>query len=94
MPRPISHQNVAGRATQIAHAQRLNVVFASQIPYDEIDGLVRQIDGFLVDLDTDGRQIGIRENALDIALDQTRLAYREAAEHADFPLEQRRHCCS
>src|SRR5260221_3163305 len=92
--RPVGHQHVSRGAAQIAHAKRGNIVFARDVPEDEVYDQIGQVHGLLVDLDANRGEIGFGEDALDVAFDQAGLAYTEAAEHADLLLQCRGHCCS
>src|SRR5262249_61204814 len=87
--RPVGHQHISRPPPQIGHPDRGDVVLARHVPQDEVHGSLAQVDGLLVDLDTDRGQIGFRERALDEALDQAGLADGETAEHANLLLQHR-----
>src|SRR5580700_3064820 len=87
-PRAVDDEHIAGGAAQIAHAQRRHVILAREVPQNEVDAAIGKLDGFLVDLHAHGGQIGVGENALDIAPHEACLADGEAAEHAYLLLQR------
>ena len=88
--RAVGDQQVAGAASQVGRPHGRHLVLAGDVPQDQRDLPPLQLDRLLVDLDADGRQVGLGEHALDVALHQARLADGERAEHAEFLLEHDR----
>src|SRR4029079_9943261 len=90
-PGAVGDQHVSRSAAHIGHAERVDVILASEVPKNEGYSPVGKIHGRLVDLDAHRGEVGFGEYALDVALHQAGLANREAAEHADLLLQHRRH---
>src|SRR5690349_7672895 len=84
--RAVSHQHIARRAAHVAHAQRCHVVLAREIPQDQMHRLVAECHRLLVDLHADRGQVGLGEDALDVALYQARLADRKTSQHTNLLL--------
>ena len=90
-PRQIGHEQESSRPAQVRHSYGHHVVFASQVPQNEVHLLFAGLDDFLVDLDTNRRQVFVGEHAMNEAGDKAGLADGKCAQHADLLLD---HCSS
>ena len=62
---------------------------AAHVSPEEFDRATVERDLLLVDLHADGGEVGVGEDARDVAPHETGLADRERAEHADLLLDHR-----
>ena len=83
----VGDQQIAGHAAEVSHAHFLVNVFAVNIPQNQSHLAAIGLDDFLVDFYADGGVVMLVKNGGDETADQTGLAYRERAQHADFFLD-------
>src|SRR5262249_23734602 len=87
-PRPVRDQYVASGSSQISGAQRSELVFTSEVPYDQVEGFGIDLNSPLLDVYSYGRVISLREDALHKPLRQAGFADRESTEQTDLFLHQ------
>src|SRR5208337_587422 len=83
----VRDQNVSGSAAEMRRIELGQIVFARKVPQHQRDGLRSDGDVLAIDLDADGGEIALVENAINEAAHQAGFADAKLAHHADLLLQ-------
>src|SRR5678816_2722364 len=85
--RHVDDEQIPGRAPEVTRAYCRDFVFAGDVPDHEADRRRAYVDGLLVDLHSDRREVLVGKNAGDETLCQAGLANAKGAQQAYFLLQ-------